>query len=357
MVTAATEAGRRPAGPSVAVAAVRCAVRDVLVSVSAEAPEANAADQPALVLVACSGGADSLALAAAAAFEGPRLGLQVGGVTIDHGLQVGSADRAAAVAVAITELGLEPVDVVTVEVTGPGGPEAAARTARYSALDAVAERLGAVTVLLGHTLDDQAETVLLGLARGSGTRSLAGMAARTAGPAGDAGGGRYRRPLLSIERAVTRAACADLGLPVWDDPHNADPSFARARVRADLLPVLEEVLGPGVAAALARTADLARDDADALDLWAATEYGSIVDADSSLDAAALAALPAAVRRRVLRLAALSAGCPVGGLGAAHLVAIDALVTDWHGQGPVSLPGGRCAVRRYGRLYLASTDPQ
>jgi tRNA(Ile)-lysidine synthase len=363
MVTAATEAGRRPAGPSVAVAAVRCAVRDVLVSVSAEAPKANAADQPALVLVACSGGADSLALAAAAAFEGPRLGLRVGGVTVDHGLQDGSPDRAAAVAAAIADLGLDPVEVVTVEVTGSGGPEAAARTARYSALDAVAERLGAATMLLGHTLDDQAETVLLGLARGSGTRSLAGMAARTAGPArpvaraGPAGGGRYRRPLLSIQRAVTRAACADLGLPVWDDPHNADPSFARARVRADLLPVLEEVLGPGVAAALARTADLARDDADALDLWAATEYGSIVDADSSLDAAALAALPAAVRRRVLRLAALSAGCPVGGLGAAHLVAIDALVTDWHGQGPVSLPGGRCAVRRYGRLYLASTDPQ
>src|SRR5450432_4737678 len=354
MVTAATEAGRRPAGPSVSVAAVRCAVRDVLVSVSAEAPEANAANPPALVLVACSGGADSLALAAAAAFEGPRLGLQVGGVTIDHGLQVGSADRAAAVAVAITELGLEPVDVVTVEVTGPGGPEAAARTARYSALDAVAERLGAVTVLLGHTLDDQAETVLLGLARGSGTRSLAGMAAATAGPGS---GGHYRRPFLSIERAVTKAACADLGLTVWDDPHNVDPAFARARVRADLLPMLEEVLGPGIAAALARTASLARDDADALDLWAATEYGSIVDADSSLDAAALAALPAAVRRRVLRLAALSAGCPVGGLGAAHLVAIDALVTDWHGQGPVSLPGGRCAVRRYGRLYLASTDPQ
>jgi tRNA(Ile)-lysidine synthase len=345
-------------GPSVAVAAVRCAVRDAL------------ADGAGLVLVACSGGADSVALAAAAAFEAPRLGLRVGGVTIDHGLQKGSVVRAAAVADLLVDLGLDPVEAVAVEVAGPGGPEAAARAARYAALDAAADRLHAATVLLGHTLDDQAETVLLGLARGSGTRSLAGMAATTGA------GGRYRRPLLSVERALTRAACADLGLPVWDDPHNVDPAYARARVRADVLPMLESALGPGIAAALARTADLARADADALDQWAARVYSELASSDRSLEVQALMALPSAVRRRVFRLAALGAasaaatdaasaaatdaatdaGSPAGSLGAVHLAAIDALVTGWHGQGAVSLPGGRTVARRYGRLCFGTDEP-
>jgi tRNA(Ile)-lysidine synthase len=302
-------------------------------------------DASALVLVACSGGADSVALAAAAAFEASRLSLRVGGVTVDHGLQKGSVARAEAVAVLLAGLGLEPVEVVAVDVSAhQGGPEAAARAARYQALDGVADRVGAAAVLVGHTLDDQAETVLLGLARGSGTRSLAGMAPVN---------GIYRRPLLAVERAVTNAACADLGLPVWDDPHNGDPAFARVRVRAGVLPVLEAALGPGVAAALARTADLARDDADALDQWATRSHAEVVDADGTLDVAALGQLPPAVRRRVLRLASLAAGIPAGSLAAVHLIAIETLVTDWHGQGPVSLPGARRATRRYGRLYLGT----
>lgn len=326
---------RRAAGPTAAVAAVRCAVRDAL----------SELDAGSLVLIACSGGADSLALAAAAAFEAPRLGLRVGGVTVDHGLQPGSASRAVDVAVLLRELGLDPVEVLAVDVSlHDGGPEAAARAARYGALDEVAARYGAATVLVGHTLDDQAETVLLGLARGSGTRSLAGMAAVS---------GSYRRPLLGVARAVTRAACTDLGLPVWDDPHNGDPAFTRVRVRADVLPVLEAELGPGVADALARTAELARDDADALDQWAASSYAELGVADGSLDVAGLAVLPAAVRRRVLRLAALKTGVPSGSLAAVHLLAIEALVTRWHGQGSVSLPGGRSAVRRYGKLYIGS----
>src|SRR5437868_2912388 len=193
-------------GPSAAVAAVRCAVRAALATPNATTPNASSdtspdadADRP-LTLVACSGGADSLALAAAAAFEGPKCGWRVGGVTVDHGLQPGAAGRAAAVAALLADLGLQPVEVATVDVGGAGGPEAAARTARYDALDRLAARMGARTVLLGHTLDDQAETVLLGLARGSGTRSLAGMA--------DTSGtdGRYRRPLLGLDRATTRAA-------------------------------------------------------------------------------------------------------------------------------------------------------
>jgi tRNA(Ile)-lysidine synthase len=312
-------------------------------------------DESSLVLVACSGGADSVALAAAAAFEAPRLGLRVGGVTIDHGLQKGSASRAETVAAVLTGLGIAPVEVVAVDVSAHhGGPEAAARAARYGALDAVADRLRASTVLVGHTLDDQAETVLLGLARGSGTRSLAGMAAVSGSPGGAASAdARYRRPLLAVERAVTRAACADLGLPVWEDPHNTDSAFARVRVRTDLLPVLEAALGPGMAAALARTAELARDDADALDLWAAGSYAEVADAEGLLDVATLAELPPAVRRRVLRIATLRAGIPPGSLAAVHLHAIDALVTEWHGQGPVSLPGGHTASRRYGKLYLGT----
>jgi tRNA(Ile)-lysidine synthase len=341
----ATEVGRRSAGPTAAVAAVRCAVRESLAGL----------DAGALVLVACSGGADSVALAAAAAFEAPRLGLRVGGVTVDHGLQKGSGSQAAAVAALLTELRLAPVEAVGVDVAAHvGGPEAAARAARYGALDAVADRLRATTVLVGHTLDDQAETVLLGLARGSGTRSLAGMAPVSGSPAAAASTeGRYRRPLLAVERAVTTAACADLGLPVWDDPQNADPAFARVRVRAEVMPVLEAALGPGIAAALARTAELARDDADALDQWATSSYAEVAGADGSLDVAALAQLPPAVRRRVLRNAALQAGIPAGSLAAVHLIAIEALVIDWHGQGAVSLPGARSAVRRYGKLYIGT----
>ena len=339
---------RQPAGPAVAVAAVRCAVREALAGLVPDS----------LVLVACSGGADSVALAAAAAFEAPRLGLRAGGVTVDHRLQKGSTSRAETVAALLSGLGLDPVETVSVDVSAHhGGPEAAARAARYGALDEVADRLQASTVLVGHTLDDQAETVLLGLARGSGTRSLAGMAAVTGSPAGARStGARYRRPFLGVERSVTRAACADLGLPVWDDPQNGDPSFARVRVRSEVLPVLEAALGPGVAAALARTAELARDDADALDQWAAASHAEMADVDGSLDVGALALLPGAVRRRVLRLASLRAGVTAGSLAAVHLQAIEALVTNWHGQGSASLPGGQSASRRYGRLYIG-TDLQ
>jgi tRNA(Ile)-lysidine synthase len=319
-------------GPSPPVAAVRLAVRRALAGL----------DPGDLVLVACSGGADSLALAAAAAFEAPRSGLRGGAVTVDHGLQPGSAERAAEVARVLGELGLLPVEVVPVQVGTAGGPEAAARSARYAALDACAERLGAVAVLLGHTLDDQAETVLLGLARGSGARSLAGMPPVS---------GRYRRPLLDLDRRVTRAACTAAGLGPWDDPHNADPAYTRTRVRHDALPALERALGSGVPEALARTARLLRADADALDTWADQVVGECTDPDGSLDADRLAALPDAVRRRVLHRAAIAAGSPRGTLAAVHVEALDALVTGWRGQGPLQLPGGVSAERRCGRLHL------
>ncbi|WP_124344046.1 tRNA lysidine(34) synthetase TilS, partial [Cellulomonas algicola] len=233
---------------------------------------AAVADLPdgALVLVACSGGPDSLALAAATAFvadrsvrRGPRV-LRAGAVVVDHALQPGSADVAARTAAVCRSLGLDPVVVERVVVDAPGGPEAAARHARYAALDAVAERLGAAAVLLGHTLDDQAETVLLGLARGSGARSLAGMPRVR---------GVLRRPLLGLRRTDTVGACAALGLDPWHDPTNAgaaDDAPLRSRVRERVLPLLERELGPGVADALARTAEQLREDADTLDTLATT---------------------------------------------------------------------------------------
>jgi tRNA(Ile)-lysidine synthase len=305
----------------------------------------------ALVLVACSGGADSLALAAAAAFVAPRLGLRVGGVTVDHGLQPGSAERAAGVAALLGQLGLDPVRSVAVTVPPSGwgsGPEAAARAARYHALDAAARDYRAAAVLLGHTLDDQAETVLLGLARGSGGRSLAGMPARR---------GCYRRPLLAVRRAATRAACTELGLEPWQDPHNSDFRYARARVRHQALPALETALGPGVAEALARTASQLRADAECLDELAFAESGRLrgdCSDPAGLEAGWLRALPAAIRTRVLRDAAIMAGCPHGTLTAGHVGAIDALITGWHGQRWVDLPGGVRARRRDGKVWFTST---
>ncbi|MGY1732647.1 tRNA lysidine(34) synthetase TilS [Geodermatophilus sp. SYSU D01045] len=313
-------------GPPVPVAQVRGAVR----------PGLRASGQP--VLVAVSGGADSLALAAAVAFEAPRAGVPAGAVTVDHGLQPGSAQRARDTAGLLRGTGLDPVLVVPVEVGTDGGPEAAARAARYAALARCARERGA-RIALGHTLDDQAETVLLGLGRGSGPRSVAGMVAERP---------PFWRPLLGVRRATTRAACAALGLPVWDDPWNTDPAYRRARLRAEVLPLLEEVLGGGVAPALARTADLLREDLDALDALAGDHLARLAGPDG-LPVPDLARLPAALRRRVLRGWLRGAG--VGDLQAVHLAAVDALLTGWRGQGPVALPGGAEALRASGRLVL------
>ncbi|RKS70738.1 tRNA(Ile)-lysidine synthase [Actinomadura pelletieri DSM 43383] len=336
-------------GPDPAVAAVRLAVRR------------SVADLPpgAVVVAACSGGADSLALAGALAFEAPRAGLSAAGVTIDHGLQDGSAERADAVVRTLAGLGLDPSGSIAVTVDGPGGPENAAREARYNALDDAARRLSAVAVLLGHTLNDQAETVLLGLARGSGARSLAGMPPvfrRPSASEGETQGVLYQRPLLELDRATTRRACEAMGLEPWDDPHNVDPAYARVRVRHEALPALEKTLGPGVTEALARTARMLRDDADALDELAAHAYADLVEASeegygTAVSLGGLEDLPRAVRTRVLRMAAVKAGSPPGTLAAVHVDAVDRLVTAWRGQRHVDLPGGLRAVRRYGKLLF------
>nr|MBA3529252.1 TilS substrate-binding domain-containing protein [Propionibacteriaceae bacterium] len=195
------------------------------------------------------------------------------------------------------------------------------------------------TVLLGHTLDDQAENVLLGLARGSGVRSLAGMAVRT---------GPYLRPMLSVSRATTVQACAELGLSPWQDPHNADIAYARARVRARVLPVLEQELGPGIAAALARTAQLARDDADLLDALAAEAHP---DTDT-LDCSLLDRTPAALRRRVIRRWLIGHGAVE--VTHHHVLRVDELITQWHGQRGADLPGVQ-VIREHGQLRCLA-DP-
>jgi tRNA(Ile)-lysidine synthase len=282
----------------------------------------------ARVEVALSGGADSLALAVCLAFVAPKEGWLASAVVVDHGLQDGSADVAEEAAARARDLGLD-AEVVRVDVGVAGGPEAAARDARYAVLRA----RPAEAVLLGHTLDDQAETVLLGLGRGSGARSLAGMPERD---------GMVRRPFLGLRRADTERICAAAGLTWWTDPHNTDPSFRRSRLRHEALPLLEDVLGGGVAEALARTADQLRHDPDLLDALA----DEVTEAH---DVGTLADLPPALRSRVLRRAAHDAGADTSELAAVHLHELDRLVTDWHGQQRVELPGRVSASRVDGAL--------
>jgi tRNA(Ile)-lysidine synthase len=321
----------RPSLPA-AVAAVRSAVR-------ASLPDDG------LVLVALSGGPDSLALLAAAVFEAPG---RVGAVIVDHALQQGSdavAERARQQADALGAVTTRVVRVTIPSESGRG-PEAAAREARYSALSSVAEELGAVAVLLGHTLDDQAESVLLGLARGSGGGSLQGMAPES---------GLYRRPLLGVRRATTVQACADQGLEAWADPHNDDPAFSRVRVRHHVLPVLEAELGPGVAEALARTAESLREDEDAFATMideVAEELAEFIDGGIAVPVASLAANPAALRQRIIRFVVRS---EFGvSLSRTHTLEVARLVTDWHGQGPVDVPGVR-VVRSDGRIEFRARD--
>ncbi|WP_431882802.1 tRNA lysidine(34) synthetase TilS [Micromonospora gifhornensis] len=323
---------------SPSVAAIRVAVRRVLAELPADGP----------VLVACSGGADSLALAAAAAFVAPRSGRVAGLVTVDHGLQTGSAERAEAVARWAEQAGLSPVELVRVEVAGrPGGPEAAAREARYQALVEAAGRHRAAALLTGHTRDDQAETVLLALARGAGPRGLAGMPVRR-----DLGGVPLVRPLLEISREQTRAACAALRLTPWQDPHNLDPAYARSRVRAQLVPALVETLGPGVVDNLARTARLVAADNAVLDELAGGALLAARHPDGGLATKTLADLAGAVRGRVLRAWAHELGSPPAALSHRHIAALDALVTAWRGQGAAYLPGGLRVVRQADRLLPA-----
>jgi len=287
--------------------------------------------------IGLSGGADSLALTAALAWakdhrRGPLAGVEVSARIVDHGLQAGSDEVAHRAAAQSETLGIS-AQVVRVDVNATGvGVEAAAREARYTALTQGSEAL----ILLAHTLDDQAETVLLGLARGSGVRSLAGMPQRR---------GHLLRPFLAVRRWQTEQACKDWGLDYWTDPTNGDPAYARSRLRA-AMSTLETTLGPGLAEALARTADLSREDADYLDHLA--QQTSIDPGQSHILVEDIAACHPAVRHRVLLAWLRSVGQDA--VTRDHVLAVDSLLTDWHGQKGIDVPGGH-VVRQGSRLFL------
>ena len=287
-------------------------------------------------LVAVSGGADSLALAQSLFIESQPLALNAIAITIDHQLQEDSHLQAERVTSQLKEIGYVQVITKKVMVLLDSGLESGARDARYAAINESVEETKAVKVFLGHTHNDQAETVLLGLARGSGARSLSAMASEN---------GIYIRPLLAITREETEAACKEWGLSFWSDPHNLNTEFTRVKVRREVIPYLEEHLDPGISKALVRTAALLRDDADALDLWAKEE-------STDLQCERLAGLPRAIRSRIIRQAAFAAGATPGKLTYEQVGAIDALICAWKGQGEVSLAGGVKVERISGRLSFS-----
>ncbi len=297
------------------------------------------------VCVGVSGGADSLALAVAAKLEANNFNIDLIAVIVDHGLQEQSAEVASLTAKKLKVIGYEDIFIGKANVQLVDGLEASARRARYKVFEQAMETFSATTFLLGHTKNDQAEGVLLGLARGSGTKSLSGMQEVT---------GSYVRPFLNINRSTTEAACIEAGIEYWNDPHNLSSEFSRVRVRQNILPLIEREIGPGIIDALSRSAKILREDASALDEWADSVFAQINPTD--IEISTLAILPIAVRSRVLRKAIYAAGAPAGSISASHLEPIEAFVSDWRGQGHTSLPGGVKVCRISGRLSLLQQDP-
>jgi len=299
------------------------------------------------VAIGCSGGADSLALTAAAIFEGKRNQVQIVVGIVNHNLQKGSAEIAEEAKTKVEKLGAKEVIVIHVQVPkNKNGMEAAAREIRYQALDALAKEHKAKVIMLGHTMDDQAETVLLGLARGSGTKSLAGMQVLSADR-------KYLRPLLGIRRSQTEQFCFDSGLEYWNDPQNSQTKFARVRVRKKVLPVLEKELGPGITEALSRTAEILQEDANYLDSKAEAcfkKLSKVMATQIVIDAAGLAKEPTALANRVILKALVLLGAEPS---RSAIEAIMALAINWHGQKPLTLPAIR--VSRQGKeITLKST---
>jgi tRNA(Ile)-lysidine synthase len=298
----------------------------------------------ARILIGVSGGADSMALAIAALLECKAADVELVAIIVDHQLQEGSGGVALRCQEQLLALGISTAEILPVTVELQDGMESSARRARYAAFESAIQRYQPDYFFLAHTKNDQAETVLLGLARGSGTRSLSGIAEVN---------GLYIRPLLGIDRKQTELACREAGVEPWIDPHNSDSEYARVRVRQSVLPNLEANLGPGIIDALARTARILREDADALDSLA-VEYLAARD-PQDLEIAPLAALEKAIRVRVLRAAIFAVGAPEGSLSADHLAPVEALITHWHGQGEISLPGGVKVLRISGRLSLSQPN--
>jgi len=308
-----------------AVADVRRAFREALIPLELE-PETR-------ILIACSGGPDSLALAAAAIFEAPKLGIRVAACIVDHGLQEGSADIAQETLEKLEALGLDPVVIETVTVTTDStGPEAAARTARYQALERARKLVGAELIVLGHNLEDQAETVLLGMARGSGLKSISGMQAVDSDR-------KLLRPLISVKRETLRQSCMDQDISFWDDPHNQDSRFTRVRIR-NLLDTLETEVGPGFSEALSRTADIAAESEEAMSLAVAKLMQQTLNKETNgnlvVSIEAIENQAAGIRRKLLfEVAILAGGKSVSRI---QVLGIDGLITNWHGQNKLVLSG-------------------
>jgi tRNA(Ile)-lysidine synthase len=292
------------------------------------------------VLVAVSGGADSLLLAHCLKLEGSEQALHISAVIIDHQLQEQSGDIAQKTKMKLLEMGIPEVHVIKVEIVKKDGLEADARAARYQALTEFAAQEKATAIFLGHNQDDLAESVLLGLTQGAGTKSLAGMAKQT---------NLYFRPFLSLSREEIVAACAEAHIEYWSDPHNDDERFTRVKIRKQVLPLMESQLGPGIKEALARSARIFREDSDALDTLTEEIFATIAD-PGSIEVELLEQLPVALRKRVIRRALARLGATR--ISAEHLDWVEALIGQWHGQGAVALPAGVTARRESGRLALS-----
>ena len=302
-------------------------------------------DANSKVCIGVSGGADSLALAIVAKLEAADFNLDLVAVIVDHNLQENSAEVATSTKKKLESIGYSDIFVGKANVLVTDGVEASARRARYLVFQQALETYGSKVFLLGHTKNDQAEGVLLGLARGSGTKSLSGMA-EISGP--------FIRPFLNVDRSTTQAACDESGIEYWSDPHNLNTEFTRVRIRENILPLIEKEIGPGIIDALSRSAKILREDATALDEWAERTFGEVDPTD--IEISFLVSLPIAVRSRVLRLAIYAAGAPSGSISATHLEPIEAFVSDWRGQGHTSLPGGVKVCRISGRLSLSKPQP-
>jgi len=279
------------------------------------------------ILVACSGGADSLALAWTSQVVTKRIGLNLIAVIIDHQLIKESTQVAQDAKKKCEDFGIEKVVIKQIEVKDDkDGLEAAARKARYEAFEELVNEFNAKAVLLAHTQDDQAETMLMRLTRGSGAKSLSAMKEVS---------GKYLRPFLHIRKQVLVDALEKENISYWQDPANTNYKFLRAKVRHELMPKLIEVLGDSAIDSLDRTSGLLKEDNEALESIALESYEKL---NKELKVQELEKLPTAIRKRVIKIAALNSGVTPGPFSFEHIEAIDALVTNWRGQGNVDLPG-------------------
>lgn len=292
------------------------------------------------IVVACSGGADSCGLLFALARLAPELSLTLVAASVDHGLRAAAADDVAVAAQQAERLGV-PFRALSVRVERAGSLQAAARTARYAALRALAAREGAALVAVGHTRDDQAETVLERMLRGGSLRALGGIAPRRADG--------VIRPLFDCTRADVRALVLAEGFPFVDDPSNVDLRFLRARLRAEILPTLCAI-DPGVAAHLADLADDARA-ADRALRSAGARLLARAGADTP-EIAVLARTPPAVCRAAL--AHWARGVSGAAPSRAHVEALERLARSLRGE--VRLSGGWVARAVGGRLSAEGGHP-